>query len=200
LSKFSKGSYPPIYGTDRSTKFLCNIFCPKVYREANYDGAPVVILQTTDLATIATQPIVVGAALRAAGFNVEMRAMDWQTVVTQRVSQKPVSEGGWSLFATASMLANSGNPISNYTLATAGTTSWYGWPDVPEIERLRAAFVRATDPAERKRIAAQIQKLAIDEGVIMPLGQMIRPAAYSTKLSDVLESTVTVFWNLKKAN
>jgi len=168
-------------------------------KEAHYDGTPVVILQTTDLATISTQPIVIAAALRRAGFNVEMRAMDWQTLVTQRVSQKPASEGGWSLFATASMLANSGNPISNFTLAAAGTTSWYGWPDVPEIEALRAQFVRATDPAERKRIAAQIQRLAIDEGVIAPLGQYIVPAAYRSNLSGVMESPISSFWNIKKS-
>jgi len=168
-------------------------------KEANYDGTPVVILQTTDLATISTQPVVIGAALRRAGFNVEMRAMDWQTLVTQRAIQKPASEGGWSLFATASMLANSGNPISNFTLAAAGATSWYGWPDVPEIETLRAQFVRATDPAERKSIAAQIQKLAIDEGVVAPLGQYISPAAYRSNLSGVLESPISSFWNIKKS-
>jgi len=169
-------------------------------KEANYDGSPVVILQTTDLYTIATQPIVVGAALRRAGFNVEMRAMDWQTVVTQRANQKPTNEGGWSLFASASMLANSSNPISNFTLAAAGTTSWYGWPDVPEIETLRAQFVRATDQTERQRIAAQIQKLAIDEGVIAPLGQYLSPAAYRNTLSGILVSPISGFWNIKKSS
>jgi len=169
-------------------------------KEANYDGTPVVILQPTDLALVASQPIVIGAALRQAGFNVEMKAMDWQSVVALRASQKPPAEGGWNIFATNSILATSGNPISNFTLPAAGRTSWPGWPDVPEIEALRAKFARAADLAERKTIAAQIQQLAIDEGVVMPLGQLIRPAAYSAALSDVLESTVTVFWNLKKAN
>jgi len=169
-------------------------------KEANYDGAPVVILQPTDLALVASQPIVIGAALRQAGFKVEMKAMDWQSVVTLRASQKPPSEGGWNIFATNSILATSGNPISNFTLPAAGRTSWPGWPDVPEIEALRAKFARATDLAERKTIAAQIQQLAIDEGVVMPLGQLVRPAAYSAALNDVLESPVTVFWNIKKSS
>jgi len=168
-------------------------------RQANYDGAPVVILQPTDISTLTAQPIVIGAALRQAGFNVEMKAMDWQTALMQRTNQKPVAEGGWSIFATNSSLALSGSPISNYTLAAAGRASWPGWPDVPEIEALRARYARATDPAEIQDIAAQIQKLVIDEGVVMPLGQFLRPAAYSTKLSDVLESPVMVFWNLKKS-
>jgi len=168
-------------------------------KEANYDGSPVVILQPTDIPILVAQPIVIGAALRQAGFNVEMKALDWQTVVTQRTNQKSTSEGGWSIFSTNAGLATSGNPISNFTIAAAGRTSWPGWPDVPEIETLRAQFARAADFTERKNIAAQIQKRVIDEGVVMPLGQLIRPAAYRTVLSDVLESPVTVFWNLKKS-
>jgi len=172
----------------------------RLLKEANYDGTPVVILQPTDFATLVAQPIVVGAALREAGFKVEMKAMDWQTLVTQRASQKPPSEGGWNLFATNSILATSGNPITNFTLAAAGLTSWQGWPNVPEIEALRARFARATDAGERKQIAADIQRLAIEEGLVMPLGQFLRPAAYnSDKLSGLVESPVTVFWNLKKA-
>jgi len=168
-------------------------------KEANYDGTPVVILQTTDLYSIAPQPVVVGAALRRAGFNVEMKAMDWQSVVTQRESQKPTSEGGWSLFATASFLAIGGSPITNFTIAAAGTKSWTGWPDVPEIERLRERFVRETDPDARKAITAQIQKLVIDEVTVVPLGQFRVPAAYSTALTDVPRGPIRTFWGLKKS-
>jgi len=171
----------------------------ELLRQANYDGAPAVILQPTDIPILVAQPIVIGAALRQAGFNVDMKALDWQTVVTQRANQKPPAEGGWSIFSTNAGLAISGNPISNFTVAAAGRTSWPGWPEVPEIESLRAKFARAADFAERKDIAARIQKLVIDEGVVMPLGQLIRPAAYRTRLTDVLESPVTVFWNLKKS-
>jgi len=169
-------------------------------KDANYDNTPVVILQPTDFATLVAQPVVIGAALRQAGFNVDMKAMDWQTLVTRRASQNPPAEGGWNLFASNSILATSGNPITNFTLAAAGRTSWVGWPDIPAIEALRNRFARATDPAERKRIAAEIQQLAIDEGVVMPLGQFLRPAAYHTRLTDLVESPVTVFWNLKKSD
>ncbi|MBO9356859.1 ABC transporter substrate-binding protein [Bordetella petrii] len=168
-------------------------------KQANYDGTPVVILQPTDIAMLAAQPIVIGAALRKAGFKVDMKTMDWQTVVTQQGNQKPPSEGGWNIFSTYSILATSGDPFGNTTLAAAGRKSWAGWPDVPEIEALRLKFARSTDAAERKQITAQIQKLAIDEGVVAPLGQFSIPAAYSSKLSGVMESPVTVFWNIEKS-
>jgi len=168
-------------------------------KEANYDGTPVVILQPTDIAMLAAQPIVTGAALRRAGFIVEMKSMDWQTVVTQRENPKSTTEGGWSIFSTYSILAATGDPISNDLVAAAGRKSWVGWPDVPEIERLRAQFVRTADPVELKAISAQIQKLAIDEVVTIPLGVFRRSAAYRNILSDVIEAPVTVFWNLKKS-
>jgi peptide/nickel transport system substrate-binding protein len=168
-------------------------------KESGYDGTPVVILHPTDIAISAAQPVVIADALRKAGFKVELKAMDWQTVVTLRSNQKPVSEGGWSIFATYSNLATSGDPIGNSTIASAGKKSWAGWPDVPEIEALRLQFTKASDVAERKEITAKIQKLAIDEGVVGPLGQFVIPAAYSKKLSGVLDSPVTVFWNIKKS-
>ncbi len=169
-------------------------------KEAKYDGTPVVVLQPTDIAMLSAQPVVIGAALRKAGFNVKMKTMDWQTVVTQQGNQKSPEEGGWNIFSTYSILASSGDPFGNTTLAANGRKAWAGWPDVPEIEALRVKYAQAADAAERKQIAAQIQKLAIDEGVVAPLGQFQIPAAYSAKLSGILPAPVTVFWNLKKAD
>lgn len=167
-------------------------------KEAGYDGTPVVLLQPTDIAMLAAQPIVLGDALRKAGFTVEMKTMDWQTVVTQQGNQNAPSEGGWNIFSTYSILATSGDPFGNTTLSTAGRSSWAGWPDVPEIEALRLDYARAATPQEQKEIAVKIQKLAIDEGVVGPLGQFRIPAAYSTEWTGFPKAPVTLFWNVQK--
>jgi peptide/nickel transport system substrate-binding protein len=172
----------------------------QLLKEANYDGTPVVVLQPTDLAMVAPQPVVIASALRKAGFKVDLKTMDWQSVVTQQGNQKSPAEGGWNIFSTYSTLATSGNPFGNTTVASNGTKAWAGWPDVPEIEKLRLEFARATDETKRKEITAKIQKLAIDEGVVGPLGQFSVPAAYSKKLTGVLASPITVFWNIKKSD
>ena len=67
-------------------------------KEAGYDGTPVVILQPSDIAMVSPQPVVVGAALRKAGFKVVMKAMDWQSVVSQQGNQKSPADGGWNIF------------------------------------------------------------------------------------------------------
>lgn len=168
--------------------------------EADYDGTPVVVLQPADIAMLAAQPKVLGQALREAGFNVEMKTMDWQSVVTQQSNQDPPEEGGWNIFSTYSILATSGDPFGNTTLAADGRDSWAGWPDVPEIEELRRAYARAADAEEQKEIAANIQKLAIDEGVVGPLGQFRIPAAYRSEWTGIPKAPITAFWGVEKVN
>ncbi|TQM99437.1 peptide/nickel transport system substrate-binding protein [Acidovorax temperans] len=170
----------------------------ELLKEAGYDGTPVVILQPTDTPSVNSQPVVIGQALRAAGFKVEMQAMDWQTVVTRRAVQAPVKEGGWNIFATNNVMAEASDPLRAFGVAANGKGAWFGWPDVPEIERLRVAFSRTPDEAKRKEFAGQIQKLVIDEGVLLPMGQYYVPAAYRKSLSGALESPVPVFWNIQK--
>ncbi|MFV0474350.1 MAG: ABC transporter substrate-binding protein [Pikeienuella sp.] len=166
--------------------------------EAGYDGTPVVILAPTDLAMLAPQPIIIGDALRKAGFNVDMRMMDWQTLAAHQGNQKSPTEGGWNIFSTYSILATSGDPFGNTPLSTDGRKSWAGWPDVPEISALRIEYAKAGSVEEQKEIAKQIQKLAIDEGVVGPLGQFRIPAAWNKAWSGFLESPITVFWNVEK--
>lgn len=167
--------------------------------EAGYDGTPVVLLQPADIAMLAAQPIVLADALRKAGFNIDMHTMDWQSVVVQQSNQDPPEEGGWNIFSTYSILAASGNPFDNTSLAAAGRESWAGWPDVPEIEKLRLEYARASNAEEQKEISAKIQKSAIDEGVVGPLGQFRIPAAYSSEWTDIPKSPITAFWDIKKA-
>ncbi|HEX5363782.1 MAG TPA: hypothetical protein VFW59_05910, partial [Gallionella sp.] len=146
-----------------------------------------------------TQPVVIAAALRAAGFTVDLQTMDWQTLVTRRANQKPPAEGGWNIFASNSAVANTFDPLSSAQVPANGKKAWFGWPDVPEIEKLRTQFAHASSESERKKITEQLQKLVIDEGVIVPLGQFVIMTAYNKKLTGVLDASLPLFWNIKKA-
>lgn len=169
-------------------------------KSSSYKGEPVVILHPTDMATVSPQPVVIADALRKAGFNVQLKSMDWQSVVMQQGNQSDAENGGWNIFSTYATLASSGDPFGNTTLNASGKQAWAGWPDVPEIEALRKQFALTTDDAERKAIALKINELAIDQGVVIPLGQFTIPSAYSQTLQNVPHSPVTVFWSLSKSN
>lgn len=167
--------------------------------EAGYKNEPVVILHPTDNPQVSTQPVVIAAALRKAGFNVDLQSMDWQTLTTRRASKNPPSDGGWGIHTTTGPLIGITNPLINQTVATSGDKAWFGWPDFPEIEKLRAEFARTSDAGRLAEIAKEIQKQVIDEGVVVPLGQFVIPSGYSKKLDGVLESPVAIFWNIEKA-
>lgn len=190
--------YANSYGSDMVV--LSNIEKAKqLLKEANYDGTPVVILHSSDNPLAATQPVVIAAALRKAGFKVDVQAMDWQTLITRRNSQKLPADGGWNIFVSYSAVANTLDPLRSHVIPASGKKAWFGWPDVPEIEVLRTQFAHTSIESGRKKITDQIQKLAIDEGVIDPLGQFVSITAYSKKLSGILEASLPVFWNIKKS-
>lgn len=168
--------------------------------EAGYNNEPVIILHPTDNAQVSTQPVVIAAALRKVGFNVDLQSMDWQTLTTRRASKNPPNDGGWSIHTTTGPLIGITNPLINQTVATSGERAWFGWPDFPEIEALRGEFARTSDDVRIAELAEEIHRKVIDEGVVVPLGQFVIPSGFSTKLSGILESPVAIFWNIEKAD
>jgi peptide/nickel transport system substrate-binding protein len=167
-------------------------------KAAKYDGTPVVILQPTDVASLAAMPPVYAQALRKAGFNVQLQAMDWQTVTVRRTSKELPAKGGWSIFSSFSALAALSDPVGSHTVAANGAGAWFGWPDVPAIEDLRLKMARTGNLAEQKKIAAQIQHLVIDDAVIIPLGERSVMTAKRKNLTNQLPASVPVFWNMTK--
>jgi peptide/nickel transport system substrate-binding protein len=173
----------------------------KLLKESGYDGTPVVLMAPTDVVTLKTQPIVAAQLLRQAGFTVNVQAMDWQSVVSRRGNQKPVSEGGWNLFFTNVIAADLMNPIVNLQVNGKGKKGgWFGWPDDAKIEALRDAFARSSSLDEQKKIATEIQQEAYDQVIYIPVGQYRVAASWRKSLHGVLEGPATpVFWNVDKS-
>jgi len=173
----------------------------KLLAQSGYDGTPIVIMAPGDVVTLKAQPIVAAQLLREVGFKVDVQAMDWQTLVSRRVSQKPQTEGGWNLFFTNQVTADVMNPIVNVMISGRGKNGgWFGWPDDPKMEALRDAFARSLSPDEQKKIAADIQKEVYDQVTYIPLGQYRIVNAWRKSLSGVLDGPATpVFWNIDKS-
>jgi peptide/nickel transport system substrate-binding protein len=173
----------------------------KLLAASGYDGTPVVLMAPTDVVTLRTQPIVAAQLLRQAGFTVNVQAMDWQSVISRRGSQKPPQEGGWNLFFTNVIAADLMNPIVNLQVNGKGKKGgWFGWPEDTKIEALRDAYARSSSPDEQKKIAADIQTEAFDQVIYIPVGQYRVAASWRKSLSGVLEGPATpVFWNVDKS-
>ena len=168
--------------------------------EAGYDGTPVVLMHPTDVGTLRTQPVVVAQALRDAGFNVDLQAMDWQTLVGRRANQGPPSDGGWNMFITNWVGADVFNPLTNNMVGGQGPTGggWFGWPEDAALEDLRLAFTRAGSVEEQAKIAAQIQEHVYEMGYYAPIGQYFTNTAWLGSLEGVLDGPAPFFWNIEK--
>ena len=167
-------------------------------KEVGYDGTPIVLLQSTDLAVLTNLAPIAKTLLERGGFKVDMQSMDWQTLVARRAKKDPVAQGGWNIAMTAAAAVLLIDPINNHYAEASGDRAQFGWPLDEEIERLRMAFTREGDPKKQKEIAEQVQKRVMDLGVTVPLGQYLQPMARTKKVSGNIESPVTVFWNVEK--
>jgi peptide/nickel transport system substrate-binding protein len=170
----------------------------KILKEVGYDGTPIVVLQTSDLAVLTNLAPVAKTLLERGGFKVDVQSMDWQTQVTRRAKKDPVNKGGWNISMTAAAVVLLLDPVNNHYAEASGDRAQFGWPFDEEIEKLRSAFVRESDPKKQLEIAEQVQKRIMDLGVTVPLGQYVQPLARRKGVSGNLLSPVTVFWNVEK--
>lgn len=170
----------------------------KLLEEAGYDGTPVVLLHPTDLGVVTPVLPILGQSLKQAGFNVDLQAMDWQTLLTRRASMDAPSDGGWNGFVTYTVTSEIGDPLGFQWLAGNGEQAWFGWPDLPELEELRSEYARAGDEETLKELAKKAHDMALDEVVLVPLGEFSVVTATSSDIDNIVPSPVPVFWNLTK--
>jgi peptide/nickel transport system substrate-binding protein len=166
----------------------------QLLKESGYGGETVVILHPTDLAVIARLPAVAADLLRKAGFKVEMQSMDWNTVSSRRNKKD-----GWNIFITGSNSVALMNPVTSNLMSGAGyPKAFYGWPSDSRIETLREAFAAATAEPERKALAEEVQKRAMEVGIYVPLGEFRTLVASRRNVKGMVPGYFLVFWNLEK--
>ncbi len=170
----------------------------QMLKDAGYKGQPVLLMRPTDLSGLAKLPLVAKQQLEEAGFKVDLQQMDWATLLARRAKKDAPDKGGWSAFMTAFTAGDIQNPLVMSVLNATGDKGWFGWQDDKVIEELKAKFVRASDDAERKKIAQQIQLRVVETASYVWLGQFNIPAALRSNVSGLLPGGAQVYWNIKK--
>ncbi len=170
----------------------------QILTEAGYDGTPVVLMHQTDTAGHNNLATVAKPQLEKAGFKVDLQSMDWQTLVGRRTKKDPPTAGGWSAFFTSWAAVDVLDPVATAFLNASCEKATFGWPCDPELEKLRDAYARETDPAKQKAIAEQVQLRAIDYPTLVPLGQFTTPTALGRKATGLLPSPALALWNVEK--
>jgi peptide/nickel transport system substrate-binding protein len=186
-------------GMDRVRKRPDTASIKKMLAEAGYAGERVVLLHPTDQVYYHAMSSVVAGSLREIGINLDEQTVDWGTVVERRTSKEPIEKGGWSLFPAGYPAAEYRDPIFASNVRGNGQDAWFGWPSDAELERMRTTWMDSVDPAERRRLDAEIQARAFDTVPFIPLGQYLPPAAWRSNVSGLLKGAVPVFWNVTKS-
>ncbi len=163
---------------------------------AGYKGERVVMLNPSDYPSTSALVLVCADALKKAGMNVDLQTMDWGTVVQRRASRKPPAEGGWNIFFTYLNGTNNFDPASQLGIRGNGKDAWFGWPNAPQLEALRAAWFGAPDLAAQKAICEQIQVQFWQDVPYIPLGVFYQPTAYDKSLTG-MRMGFPQFYNLQ---
>jgi peptide/nickel transport system substrate-binding protein len=170
----------------------------RLVKESGYDGRPIAVIHVTDQLFMSQAALVTRRRLESIGFTVDLRAMDWSTNLVVRGRREPPDKGGWNLAHTWWAGADLISPGVHFGLeGGAGPGAYYGWADVPQLEKLTTEWVRATDPTKRKQLADQIQKTAFDVVTYVPFGEWFQPTAFRKSGQGILKFPAPLFWNVK---
>ena len=168
-------------------------------KESGYKGEKVVLLNPTDLVTIAPLGDVTHDLLVKIGMNVEMVATDWGTVAQRRNSREPVEKGGWSILHTWGPSMIRVTPAEHSQIRGLGSTGWFGWYKDDTMETLTDQLLRAPTAAGRDQIADTIHARAFDQVPSIPLGLFQILTAYRANLTGQIEATGPYMWNIRRA-
>jgi peptide/nickel transport system substrate-binding protein len=170
----------------------------KQLADAGYKGEKIVVMVASDFPTINAIGQVGADMMSRLGFNVDLQAMDWGTVVQRRAKKDPPSQGGWNVFFT--FLGGPGNvsPASNIAIRASGGNAWFGWPNIPKLEALRLSWFDAPDLAAQKKVCEAIQAEFWTGPTYADLGMYFQPTAFRNTLKDIPEG-IPQFYRVRRA-
>ena len=160
----------------------------KVRRElaaAGYRGEPVVVLGVSDNTYFAAISQVGADQLRKAGMNVDLRSMDFTSMIRRRLSKDPPDKGGWNVFFSINDGLFTNNPATNAGIRGDSKSGMPGWPTSPALETLLAKWLSAGDLNEQRLICEQIQLQMWRDVPYIPMGHWVRSTAHRRDIVDL---------------
>jgi peptide/nickel transport system substrate-binding protein len=171
----------------------------QMLRDGGYRGEKVVIINPSDMPSMAPFGLVTADLLRKLDMNVELVETDWGSVVQRRTSKEPIERGGWSIFHTWWPAPSILNPAITPILRGQGERGWFGWYSNPRVEELTAQWLVAPDEAAQASLAEEIQQESYREVPVVPLGRYFIRTAYRAGLTGFLKAASCYPWIVRWA-
>ena len=165
----------------------------QLLKAAGYAGERIVVMSASDYPSLSAAAEVGADLLKRIGFNVDLQAFDYGSMMQRRENRSKPSEGGWNVFFAWFSGYNRYTPAAHLGLSSA----FPGWPKIDEIETLRDKWTNATDVAAQKDIARQIQLLVWRDVPFIPLGEYFPLTAFQKDLAGV-QKGLPQFFNVRR--
>jgi peptide/nickel transport system substrate-binding protein len=79
----------------------------------------------------------------------------------------------------------------------AGPRAWFGWPEIPQLDKVVTDWVRPIGQTQRKQLADEVQKVVLSEVPYVPFGEWVQPTAFRKNVRDVLKFGAPIFWSVR---
>ena len=189
------------YGTEAGSDGFHQDFARarELLQAAGYHGEKLTFISTHDIPWIGQQAEVAADALKRAGVNVDMVWADWGTTASRMNKQDPPDQGGWNLFLVTMTGPVMALPLTNPGIdMSCDRRNLWGWPCDAAVERLRQAFIYASE-ADRPAALDRLSRALAEASPYRVLGQAEQLLAFRQTLSGVLSSPVIAYWNISKS-
>ncbi|MEQ1611370.1 MAG: ABC transporter substrate-binding protein [Hyphomicrobiaceae bacterium] len=172
----------------------------KLLAESGYKGEPITCVVAQDQPLLKPMGEVTADLLKKIGMTVDFVATDWGTVGSRRAKKEPPgAAGGWHMFHTWHAGADCVNPASYTAIRANGDKAWFGWPNVPSIEKEVTAWFDAKNLDEEKAAIVRLNTEAFANAVYAPTGFFQIYQAWRTNVTGIVKGPLPFFWDVKKA-
>ena len=157
----------------------------KALEAAGYKGEPVVFMDPADVPELHALNSAGIDALRRAGLNVDVAALDFGTVIRRRTSAEPPDKGGWNVVRSFQDGAYAFIPPNVAPLKGDGKAGYYGWTTSPRIEASQNEWYDAPDLTREKQVVEDLQKQLWIDVPYIPMGQYQQQVAWRRTVTDI---------------
>jgi peptide/nickel transport system substrate-binding protein len=170
----------------------------KLLAESGYTNQPVTCVVAQDQPITKAQGDVTAELLKRIGMNVDFIATDWGTTGQRRAQKSPPGQGGWAMFHSWHAGADCINPAVYAAIRANGDGAWFGWPNVPEVEKEVTNWFEAKSLDEEKTVMKRLNKAALENVVFAPTGFFLGYQAWRKNVSGIVQGPLPFFWGVGK--
>ena len=170
----------------------------QLMQEAGYKGEPIVLLAGADIPAIAAQSLLTAENLRKIGVKVDLRMIDWGTLVGVRAKKDPPSQGGWHLFHTLYDGPAAASPVFSNVTTMNCDAGYVGWACSKDAEALRKAIFLESDPAKRRALVDDYSRLLWREVPTVLTTNYVQIVPWRASVKNVVKAPIVLWYNLTK--